>query len=119
MLLGNGSQAVYARRLATNPRTGTTRRAMLRQLRAAGKTLNVQASGTLGRLARATPALVNYREVDGEDHYAIVLRVTKRFVVLHDPWHGPNYRLPVATFTAHWKNPKLRKKYTGWFVQVA
>lgn len=62
---------------------------------------------------------MNYQEVDGDDHYAIATRVTKTHVILHDPWHGPSYKLPVRTFVDRWKNPKRRRKYTGWLVSFS
>ncbi len=118
MFLARGPQALFARKLKTNAKVGTSRRTLVRLLRAAGKDVAVHPRSTLQELAQHLPALVSYEELGGEDHYAIALRITEQHVILHDPWHGPNYRLPRSTFNARWRNPKRRKKYTGWFVAV-
>ncbi len=112
------SQATLAGHLHTNARAGTSRRHLVRGLRMFGLAVAVTRAGTLARLAQHLPAIVNYQASDGEDHYAIVLRLTTQQVIMHDPWHGPNYRLSRRAFLQRWKNPKLRKKYTGWFVHV-
>lgn len=118
MLLGGGKQSALARKLKTNAKVGTSRQAMLKLLKASRKVVAVHRRSTVLDLRGHLPALVSYEEVGGEDHYAIALRVTQKHIILNDPWHGPNYRLPIATFNRRWHNPKLRKKYTGWFVGV-
>jgi ABC-type bacteriocin/lantibiotic exporter with double-glycine peptidase domain len=120
MVLGKGAQGALAKQLQTNARHGTSRKALVRLLRASAKGVIVHAHCNLTDLAQNVPAIVSYQEVGpgGEDHYAVVLGVTARHVVMHDPWHGKNYKLSRKLFLRHWKNPKLRKKYTGWFVAV-
>lgn len=121
LLAANGhqvSQVTLASHMYTNVRAGTSRRHLVRGLRTFGLAVGMTRAGTLARLAQHLPVIVNYQASDGEDHYAVILRVTSSHVVMHDPWYGPNYKLTRAAFCQRWKNPKLRKKYTGWFVQV-
>jgi len=120
MVLGQGTQATLAKQLNTNPRHGTSRTALVRLLRASSKEVAVHTHSNLADLALHLPAIISYQEVvaEGEDHYAVVLRVTAKDVVMYDPWHGKNYRLSRKIFLRSWKNQKLRKKYTGWFVAV-
>ena len=118
MLLGRGPQTFFAQKLRTNAKIGTTRKAIVQLLKSSGKAPTVFARSTLHDLSQHLPALVSYEEVGGEDHYAIALQVTEKHIILHDPWHGPKYRLPIATFNRRWNNPKRRKKYTGWFLTL-
>ncbi|RJQ21130.1 hypothetical protein C4580_02690 [Candidatus Woesearchaeota archaeon] len=37
-------------------------------------------------------------------HFAIVRKVTEKFVYLIDPWHGPKHKMPRQLFVRNWKS---------------
>lgn len=87
--------------------TGTTRRHLVAAVRSFGLHVHAHGNGTIAELRKLTgrnvPVIVNYREpADNEGHYAIVVAVTARSVVLHDPYHGPRFRLSQREFMRRW-----------------
>lgn len=112
------SQATVARRLKTNRLLGTLRVMIVRELRKTGRPVRVVAHGTLDQLNRYLPAIASYQDVDDDDHYTLVTEITKTHVIMRDPWHGPEYTLTTHAFLDRWKNPKRKKKYTGWFASI-
>lgn len=114
----NFSQATVAKRLKTNRLLGTLRVMIVRELRKTKIPVKVVAHGTLEQLTRYLPAIVSYQEVEGEDHYALIIGITKTHVIMHDPWHGSDYTLTTHAFLDRWKNTKRKKKYTGWFASM-
>jgi ABC-type bacteriocin/lantibiotic exporter with double-glycine peptidase domain len=51
------------------------------------------------------PVLVNYTNpVDGRGHFSLVIGISDRHVILHDPKNGKGYTLLHNTFEQHWMN---------------
>jgi len=108
-----GTEAGFRKMLGTNARTGTTREALRKVARAYGFVARAGHGKDLAELARATKAgravVVLYKEKEADEaHYAIFLGVTGKRVILHDPWHGPRYKLPRAEFLKRWRGTASR-----------
>lgn len=51
------------------------------------------------------PVIVNYVEPKDDDgHYAVVVDIKDDFIILNDPWHGPDFKIPVAEFYQRWQS---------------
>jgi ABC-type bacteriocin/lantibiotic exporter with double-glycine peptidase domain len=101
------TERTLARRMETNPRTGTRQAELIRCLKRAGLSADARRHRRLDRLARALKAgaivIVLYRDRDGEEgHYALLIGADKRRVRLRDPWYGPDYSLPRREFLSRW-----------------
>jgi predicted double-glycine peptidase len=122
------TQRSLAKHLGTNPRTGTSRRAIVAYLRKAGFHVQARSNGTLRNLQQALQAhawpMVLYQETDTIEpetngpHYAVVISVTKTAVTLRDPSYGRNFTLSRSAFRRNWNNPKAFHRSTGWFASV-
>lgn len=101
------SEKRLAEILGTNPRTGTSRKAMLRHAKARGLRVEARHHLTLAEvasdIAAKRPVIVLYREPEDDvAHYAVCVGVTKDRVHLHDPWHGPAFTIPRREFLRRW-----------------
>ena len=70
---------------------------------------------------RGVPVVVNYMEPnDNEDHFALIISIGSKFVVLNDPWNGKSFRVERKEFMKRWwgwtsdKKRKMRK----WMMTV-
>lgn len=93
--------------LETNKDTGTRRRRLVEAAQAHGMYVHEHVGASLAELLwfvrQSVPVIVNYREPDNEvGHYAVVAGFSWWRIILHDPWHGPEFRLPVWEFAARW-----------------
>lgn len=103
--------------------TGTARRNLVAAVRSFGLHVHVHTNGTIRELEALTrrhvPVIVNYREpAEEEGHYAVVVGVTKKSIVLHDPYHGPHFRLTHAEFKQRWHGVHTRTN-RRWLMAVA
>lgn len=88
-------------------RSGTSRRNLARALRTAGLHVHAHHGSSIaevrGYVRRGVPVVVNYREPDQNvGHYAVVVGMTKRSILLRDPYHGPRFSLPLGAFRRRW-----------------
>lgn len=116
------SQAALWKHLRTNAKVGTSRKDMIRVLRYLGFRVRVWPHMTKAQLLQeiaAQPILVRYYEEAGPDqHYAIAIGATKRGIVLHDPWTGPQHVIPWKVFLQLWQKPTRKKKSSGWALRA-
>ncbi len=76
-------------------------------------------SDIMDALKRGHPVIVNYQVPKyEEDHYAVVKGVTPQSVYLSDPSRGKHFHLSRSQFLSRWRNTRLKKKYTGWMIEV-
>lgn len=47
--------------------------------------------------------IVNYMLPGQGEHYAVVSKIGRKNIYLHDPWVGPNTKYPIATFEKIWR----------------
>lgn len=94
------------KRCEANEKTGTAHKKMMHVAREEG--FIVQEGHTtiegLKALLQVGKVVVNYRDDEGEGHYAIVHNIKKDYLILIDPWYGPRYRIPREGFTKRWSN---------------
>lgn len=110
-------------RLGTTSRTGTSRRRIVRVLREHGLSVHAHSRWTASELCRrlgeGIPVIVNYREPqDDEGHYAVAIACRNGRIVLHDPWHGPDFSLPMRGFVSRWYGYH-RHRRTRWAAAVS
>ena len=61
-----------------------------------------------------------HEEPDGEEgHYAVVTAVTKRHVVLNDPWNGLGFRLTRGAFVRRWKHRLAGRNFIFWMMTIS
>lgn len=101
-------QRRLARMCGTNRMMGTTLPGMRAGAEAAGLCVRDKRNATLGQLARIlrrkVPVVVLYHEfMDEDQHVAIVTRLTRRRITLHDPLYGPNFSMPRREFRRRWR----------------
>ncbi|HLC68007.1 MAG TPA: cysteine peptidase family C39 domain-containing protein [archaeon] len=72
-------------------------------------------------IRRGVPVVVNYMEPnDYEDHFAMVVGVGTKYVVLNDPWNGRSFRVERKDFMKRWwgwTNDR-KKKIRKWMMTV-
>jgi ABC-type bacteriocin/lantibiotic exporter with double-glycine peptidase domain len=107
------SERTLTAELRSNTSVGTKPERMVRNARLHGLWVYVKNDATIrdvrACLAKEVPVIVYMVEPrTHDDHYAVVVALHKHEVVLHDPYFGKNYRLPLPVFTKCWR---ARKKY--------
>lgn len=95
------------RLLGANPKTGTSRHALVRGARYLGFRAHARYRRVLPELVRDLKkgkiVIVLYTEPDGEEpHYAILLGATPKRVRLQDPWNGPHFDVSRKEFVRRW-----------------
>ena len=48
-------------------------------------------------------------------HFAVFRRANSKFIFLHDPWFGPDFKIKRNTFRTHWKD---NEGNSGWLIAV-
>jgi predicted double-glycine peptidase len=57
------------------------------------------------------PVIVNYIEpAQEEGHFAVVSGITRRNIILNDPWNGHNFKMMWPEFLKRWHNKKNTHK---------
>ncbi len=112
------SQKELARLLKTSPQQGTGRRAFTPVFRRHGYVAAAKINSSIDEIRRLLKqkyrVMVNYREMEEDvGHYAVVVAVKGGRVILHDPWHGASYALPISAFVKRWYG-KHRHANTRW-----
>lgn len=102
-------QAHLARIAGTTKAEGTGMDEVRHVLKQYGIRYRTRMSGTFADIRRVLdtgrPVAVAYVEPeDDESHYAIVVRLTKRDIVMRDPWHGPRFRMTRKAFLPRWRS---------------
>lgn len=113
-----------SKRVLVTKKYGTSRKNVLRLLSSFGIRYHVMSSASLkeveSHLRLGHLVVINYLDLppDPEDHYALIVGLTARNVILNDPFWGKKYAIEKKFFLSRWKNKKLKKKYTGWMVAI-
>lgn len=114
------SQKALAQSMGTAPYQGTGRRALAKPLRGNGLQVRMKIHATMEELRHLVrdgwSIIVNYIEPDEDiSHYALVTDITPTHIILHDPTHGPDYRLARDTFVRRWRGRHLHA-YGRWYL---
>ena len=116
------SQEAVARMLMTSPYQGTGRKALEDLFRRKKFLVKRITGASIGHVRSALDkgyfVIVNYTELEEDiGHFAIVTNVTSTDIVMHDPTHGPGYRIPLRVFIPRWHGMHTRA-YTHWMLAV-
>ena len=98
---------MLAREMKTTEKHGTPRNALAKTVRDAKLSVHAVSRATLNdvqeRIKNKSVVIVNFVEPrDEEGHYAIVVGVTPKIVILNDPWNGKNFKMKRADFLHRW-----------------
>lgn len=101
------SQQQLIRQVQTTEYSGTTRKNLIRAARAAGLYTHSHSNASYAELRslvqQGIPVLVNYREPEeNTGHYGVVVAATASHLLIHDPYHGPAFKMPTALFQRRW-----------------
>ncbi len=115
-----------AQALRSNEQIGTRQRRLRQFMTDLG--LNVQEFDTDTRLdtirncmASGRVVLILYHlQVEATDHYAVVLRIGPRRILLQDPWTGPATEMDLDAFDAAWRTKDgVAGRRSRWMLAVA
>lgn len=102
-----GSQPQLIRQCQTTEQSGTTRKNLIRVARAAGLYVHSHSNASYAELRhlvhQGIPVLANYREPEeNTGHYGVIVAATASYLLIHDPYHGPAFKMPAAVFQRRW-----------------
>jgi ABC-type bacteriocin/lantibiotic exporter with double-glycine peptidase domain len=67
-------------------------------------------------LKKGVPVVVNYIEPEGNvGHYAIVIGIEDKNIILNDPWHDAGFTLSLDNFNNRWRSGE-EGEYTQWLM---
>ena len=86
---------------------GTNRRTMAKIMREYGFACHGHSGSSVNELRQfikaGVPLIVNYREhVVDDRHYAVVIGISADKIIMHDPYHGPNFTVSIPLFVKSW-----------------
>lgn len=116
------SQDAVGRMLGTSPYHGTNRKdleTLFRKKQFLVKRITGASVADLrDALAKGFFIIVNYTELEEDiGHFAVVTKVTATDIIMHDPEHGPDYRIPLRVFVPRWHGMHTHA-YTHWMLAV-
>jgi len=113
------SEEVLSNLCKSNTRIGTSRNSMMRVVRGLGYSVKQKTKATILDLYNSslcTPTLVMYMDFPDSWHYAIVITVTDKHVVLADPWEGAIRKIPLSEFIRAWVSTNGTER---WYMSIA
>lgn len=98
---------------------GTQHRKLADYLRSKGLTVCVSRNSSLRAIQKALedklPPIVHYLEpAEEDDHYAVVVGLTKTHIILNDPWNGKGFSFTHKEFLRRWHDKA--GIYTHWML---
>ncbi len=107
------SEVTLTKQLKTTSNQGTSIQHMLEVARQNDFYVYMNNEASLGEISYLlttfrAPSIIRYLETgQDEDHYAVVVGLSDREVILNDPWHGPLTRLSRLEFEKRWTCDEL------------
>lgn len=103
------SEADLVKELGTDRSNGTENEAIVAEIMRHGLNCKTSTGASLSEIKfyvkHNLPVLVNYIEPERDDgHFALVVGYGWWRIYLHDPWHGPNFRMSKREFLSRWKD---------------
>lgn len=125
MVLGrygrHATQQNLSRQLGCTVKRGTPHKNLRRFFVEKGFSVTERRNATIPMLRAATTrgtTLVNYYDAASHfGHFAILRRMTKREIILADPYYGDHRRLSLATFRSLWHNKG--RSIQRWFLTIS
>lgn len=116
------SEEELAKRLMTNSDIGTRHSDMIRVAQEEGFYVFENDDSSIvevgGLIKLRIPVVVHFVEPsNNENHYAVVVGVDDRHLVLNDPWNGEKTIMEVAEFTARWSSEK--RSDDNWIMAIS
>lgn len=120
----NRSETTIARMAGTTKQHGTSPTGLVNAIRSMDlsykRSAQAQLADISAALRRGRPVLIHYREPGEESsHYALVVGMNDKEIIMHDAYHGKDFILSRAEFRRRWigyLNYPHRNK--GWMVEV-
>ncbi len=102
-------------KLKTQKNIGTHHQAMIDLARTEGFYVYVNNESSFKEIIffnkKMIPVIVHYIEPDSnEEHYAIVVEINKKNVILYDPWNGEKFEISHVDFEQRWFDEKGNHK---------
>ncbi|MFH0770449.1 MAG: peptidase C39 family protein [Candidatus Peregrinibacteria bacterium] len=115
------SEKHIARSVKTNRHTGTRKKEIVRFAKRRGFACSVNTRATWRdvsrEIQRRMPVMVTYNEPSSDEgHYALVTGKRGRAVLLHDPWNGKHFRIPLPSFKRRWLGFETSSVEWGWMM---
>lgn len=106
-------------RIAKTSENGTDNEEMLKVLTHVGINAKIVEPATFADIEQCLEegkvSIVNYIEPkDREGHFAVVVGLNPTHIILHDPWHGPNFKLERQGFFTDWHSET--GKHVRWLL---
>jgi ABC-type bacteriocin/lantibiotic exporter with double-glycine peptidase domain len=116
------SEETLTNKLRPNSDVGTPHYRMINLATSEGFYVYANEGSSLYEIAyfvnEGIPVIVHFIEPDTEDgHYAVVVGVQKKNVVLNDPWNGEKFKMDKAEFEKRWVS--LDGKHKRWIMAVS
>lgn len=116
------SEETLTQRLKPNEEIGTSHKKMIDLATAEGFYVYANEGSSLYEIAyfvnEKIPVIVHFIEPDTEDgHYAVVVGIQRKNVVLNDPWNGEKFKMAKEEFERRWISKDGRHK--RWIMAVS
>ena len=116
------SQTEIASQAGTTKEEGTDNDKLVKVAQEAGFRVSTKELAALediqSYLTQNIPVIVNFIEpTDEEGHYAVVVGIDDKDIILNDPWNGPNFSIPKADFVNRWHS--TNNQHTRWLMTVS
>jgi ATP-binding cassette subfamily B protein len=115
------SEAKLSKEVNAEPREGTYRRQMAREVQKIGFNHIVKSNSSLSKIKyfieSGSPVIVYYIEpADDVEHYAVIVGFKNNMIIMNDPWNGKNFKINEKEFLSRWHNRKNTSK--RWMMVV-
>jgi len=116
------SQNELAKQMGTNKERGTDNDRLVKTATSHGFFCYVNNNSSFDEirhfLGRGLPSIVNFIEpINNEIHFAVVSGLTRRSIILNDPWNGKNFKMLRKDFLDRWHDS--RNIHKEWIMVVA
>lgn len=115
------SEEELANRMKTNEREGTKNEQLEDESRREGLFVYAKNGGTIEEVQKyvrkSVPVIVNFIEEGGEGHYAVVVDIGDKHLVLNDPYYEKQKTLLISDFLLNWRSED--GLYHKWFMAVS
>ena len=118
----SASQTELVAAAGTTEEKGTDNDKLVKVAQAAGFRVSTKELAALediqSYLTQNIPVIVNFIEpTDEEGHYAVVVDINDKDIILNDPWNGPNFSIPKADFVNRWHS--TNNQHIRWLMAVS
>ncbi len=116
------SEKDLIKKLKTNRTTGTRHKALLDFACSNGFYVYINNESSLKEVAylvgRKIPVIIHFIEPDSNDgHYAVIVGINKKHVILDDPWNGKNFKITRKDFEERWHSED--GSFVRWIMVVS